>query len=192
MYSYSTWFAETLDPNCESTTTPAGKLRVVTFNVLTDISPTYRIDDLILSHLRWPAILNILKDTDADVIALQEVSASFHKLLMAEPWVRKSYVVSDPFGKTLEPMGNLLLSRIPMRKVEERSYQSQDHGIVKSAVIAETMVNGRRLALAVVHLKAGTAVRILFVNTFDVSLTIICRFSLRIEGRLSWKRRSRC
>jgi endonuclease/exonuclease/phosphatase family metal-dependent hydrolase len=96
------------------------QLKVVSYNVLMDANPElsqYPIDDLLHTEERWPALLRILEQERADVIALQEGTPAFHKRLLAEEWVRRGYHISDCSGNSVKPMGNLLLSRYPFASV---------------------------------------------------------------------------
>jgi exonuclease III len=81
----------------------------------------YPIDDLLHTEERWPALLRILEQESADVIALQEGTPAFHKKLLAEEWVRRGYHISDCSGNSVKPMGNLLLSRYPFASVGMRT-----------------------------------------------------------------------
>lgn len=136
----------------------AVQLKVVSYNVLMDANPElsqYPIDDLLHTEERWPALLRILEQESADVIALQEGTPAFHKKLLAEEWVRRGYHISDCSGNSVKPMGNLLLSRYPFASVEERMYK-QEHGMPKSVLLSVIAVGHLRISVAVVHLKAGT------------------------------------
>ena len=76
-----------------SQTPPAAPrpLRVLTWNLLFDRFSPERIQ----SAQRLPVQLRLLKASQADLIALQEVTPSFYAALLAEPWVRERYWVSE-------------------------------------------------------------------------------------------------
>ncbi|WP_405822394.1 RNA repair domain-containing protein [Streptomyces sp. NBC_00838] len=92
---------------------PAGSIRVLTWNTLWD-----RYDsDRVRTAERRPLLLAALRDSDADVIALQEVERDLLAMLLNAPWVRASYTVgSDPRGREVDDNGLLLLSRLPVRE----------------------------------------------------------------------------
>ncbi|MFD3481683.1 poly(A) polymerase [Streptomyces sp. NPDC058665] len=88
-------------------------LRVLTWNTLWD-----RYDsDRVRTSERRPLLLAALAESDADVIALQEVERDLLTMLLNAPWVRASYTVSsDPRGRDVDDNGLLLLSRLPVRE----------------------------------------------------------------------------
>ncbi|MFD4698151.1 poly(A) polymerase [Streptomyces niveus] len=90
-----------------------GSLRVLTWNTLWD-----RYDsDRVRTAERRPMLLAALAESDADVIALQEVELDLLAMLLNAPWVRASYTVSsDPRGREVDDNGLLLLSRLPVRE----------------------------------------------------------------------------
>lgn len=92
---------------------PAGSIRVLTWNTLWD-----RYDsDRVRTAERRPLLLAALAESDADVIALQEVERDLLAMLLNAPWVRASYTVSsDPRGREVDDNGLLLLSRLPVRE----------------------------------------------------------------------------
>ncbi|MGW6373417.1 poly(A) polymerase [Streptomyces niveus] len=92
---------------------PVGPLRVLTWNTLWD-----RYDsDRVRTAERRPMLLAALAESDADVIALQEVELDLLAMLLNAPWVRASYTVSsDPRGREVDDNGLLLLSRLPVRE----------------------------------------------------------------------------
>ncbi|TXL90351.1 poly(A) polymerase [Streptomyces sp. IB2014 016-6] len=94
-------------------TSPVGSLRVLTWNTLWD-----RYDsDRVHTAERRPLLLAALAESDADVIALQEVERDLFAMLLNAPWVRASYTLSsDPRGRYVDDNGLLLLSRLPVRE----------------------------------------------------------------------------
>jgi len=120
-------------------------LVVATLNVLFD-----RYDDGSLhTARRIPAMLELLAESGADLIALQEVTPRTLAALLAEPWVRRSYAVSDgPLAATVEPYGVVLLSRLPMRA---RLRRAPDGGH-KHTVLATIELAQASLHVAVMHL----------------------------------------
>jgi poly(A) polymerase len=123
------------------------RLTVITFNVLFDLYDA----DLLATERRTPATLALLRDTDADVIALQEVTAPFLRALLAEPWVRERYWLSEgPGASTVTPYGQVLLSRVPLTSLWQRAF-SRD----KRIIAARLAVSGGPLWVATQHLTSN-------------------------------------
>ncbi|GAA3436384.1 RNA repair domain-containing protein [Kutzneria kofuensis] len=119
------------------------RLRVLTWNTLWDRYDADRID----TANRRPRLVAELERADADVIALQEVETGLLTLLLAAPWVRTGYVVSEIGGREVDVNGLLLLSRVPVR--EAGFHVLGPHkGIV--AFVLETA--GGSVAVATTHL----------------------------------------
>ncbi|RKH74675.1 poly(A) polymerase [Corallococcus aberystwythensis] len=113
--------------------TPAA-LTVATFNVLFDLYDA----ELLATERRTPAALALLRETDADVIALQEVTPSFLRTLLAEPWVRERYWLSDgPGAHTVATYGQVLLSRVPLASVWQRVFSRDKRLIAAELRLAE-------------------------------------------------------
>ncbi|QHY97542.1 Endonuclease/Exonuclease/phosphatase family protein [Streptomyces sp. S4.7] len=88
-------------------------LRVLTWNTLWDRYDSGRVH----TAVRRPLLLAALEESDADVIALQEVERELLVILMNAPWVQASYTIgSDPGGRDVDDNGLLLLSRLPVRE----------------------------------------------------------------------------
>ncbi|WP_342380657.1 RNA repair domain-containing protein [Myxococcus stipitatus] len=131
-----------------STKPPAREqLTVVTFNVLFDLYDAELLD----TARRIPAALALLRETDADVIALQEVTAPFLRALLAEPWVREHYWLSDgPEASTVATYGQVLLSRVPFSSLVQRVF-SRD----KRLIAGELRVADGTLWVATPHLTSN-------------------------------------
>lgn len=120
-------------------------LVVVTLNVLFDLYD----DGVLHTERRIPALLELLEQSGADVIALQEVTPRMLAALLAAPWVRRAYEVSDgPGAETVEPYGVVLLSRLPMRA---RLRRAPDGGRKRTVLASLELAQGE-LHVAVVHL----------------------------------------
>jgi poly(A) polymerase len=128
--------------------TPPQELRVVTYNVLGD----ERKPELHVGA-RAPALLEVIRSCEADLIGLQEVTAEFLARLLDEPWVREHFWISDgPSGATLKPYGQLLLSRWPLRRVSCYAFSTS-----KRAISAEVELGDAVLNVVVVHLTSNRA-----------------------------------
>ncbi|MHA7630114.1 poly(A) polymerase [Corallococcus sp. M7] len=143
-------------------------LTVATFNVLFDLYDA----QLLATERRTPAALTLLHETGADVIALQEVTPSFLKALLAESWVRERYWMSDgPGAQTVMPYGQVLLSRVPLASVWQRVF-SRD----KRIITAELHLSGGTLWVATPHL------------TSDRDASGASARAVQVEALLEWAR----
>jgi len=139
-------------------------LRVVTYNVLFDFS--YTVDgrpsssdfgtdnygaDMCFTEIRLPFLMQALENTEADIIALQEVTPEFLKWILLQEWVRQSYYVSDITGSTITPYGNLLLSKLPFKDIHLCHYKIEP----KSFIVANFLINDQLQSFVNIHLKAG-------------------------------------
>ncbi len=122
-------------------------LRIASLNVLVD---HYRPGELDTER-RTAATLETLRDLDADLISLQEVTAPFLKALTGQPWVRERYTLTDrPEGDTVQPLGQLILSRLPTLAAWRCDFSPQ-----KRVIIATVALPGGHAAIAAVHLTSN-------------------------------------
>ena len=119
-------------------------LRIVTYNVLAN--PKY-------GKQRIPRLMSLLKHSRADVIALQEVSWWFLRLLRREKWAYRYNWLPSQYMKTA-PSGLMILSKLPVRKVIYQKIPSQ---MRRGVLIALLQINQRTMALANVHLESMLA-----------------------------------
>ena len=128
------------------TATAVDRIRVLTYNVLFD-----RFDRAIVRTAeRIDRLLSLMEDSDADLIALQEVERPLLTRILAEPWVAGHYAASDgPEGATVDPYGQLLLSRLPLIDVGIARL-----GGNKRHLLATVDLGDRHLSVAVVHLSS--------------------------------------
>ncbi|MCB9795153.1 MAG: DUF504 domain-containing protein [Alphaproteobacteria bacterium] len=132
------WIPATLGP-----ATHRGRLRVFTWNLLFDLYD----DEPVRTEERLPAILAELRRCEADLIGLQEVTPSLLAHIVEDPVLRWRYQLSDVRGETLEPYGQLLLSRFPLRGLGLRRLSR-----TKRLLIASLELSGWPLQVAVLHL----------------------------------------
>ncbi len=118
------------------------RLTVVTFNVWFAEFEFRR---------RTTALLRILRECDAEVIALQEVTPRLLAVLLQTPWIRSRYALSDIFGASVEPYGVLLLSRLP---IHEWRFHPLPTNMDRSLLTATAHVNGAHFTFAAVHLES--------------------------------------
>ncbi|NNB94346.1 DUF504 domain-containing protein [Corallococcus exiguus] len=146
----------------------AAALTVATFNVLFDLYDA----QLLATERRIPAALALLRETNADVIALQEVTPSFLKALLSEPRVREHYWMSEgPGAQTVTPYGQVLLSRVPIASLWQRVF-SRD----KRIIAAELHLSGGALWVATPHL------------TSDRDASGASARAVQVEALLEWAR----
>jgi endonuclease/exonuclease/phosphatase family metal-dependent hydrolase len=121
---------------------PRERLRVVTYNLHRPRNDAKR---------RAPAILADLRSADADVIALQELGRWFADALDESDFVHAGrYAVARFEGEAAVPHRLLLLSRFPIRSTVVQRLAAGD----SSVLVVRLEVNGRRLAVANVHLES--------------------------------------
>eukprot|EP01080_Neovahlkampfia_damariscottae_P007377 gene7377-11699_t len=120
------------------------KLRILTWNILFDIYDK----NIIHTEFRIPEIFKILKESKADIIALQEVTKTFLNELLKEEWIKKKYLISDIDGMTLEPYGVLLLSTIPLDSLTFYKFSEKSKPLISSFF----KFNEKSFGVCVVHL----------------------------------------
>jgi len=100
---------------------------------------------------RFHALMDILKDTDADIIGLQEVTHESLELILEEEWVKDNYFISDITGTTFLSYGVIFLSRIPVKQLELYPLKSL---MGRYVLIAEFNINGQKLLVGTTHLES--------------------------------------
>ena len=119
---FASILAQAAEPSLRSDT---HELRFVTYNVLADEDP---------SGQRVPKLLEILRNTDADIIVLQEVAPWFATILLKEPWVQSCHrPLKD--GKTFIAHEYLVLSRFPILNTESAPLPGNQHRAFFAATI---------------------------------------------------------
>jgi endonuclease/exonuclease/phosphatase family metal-dependent hydrolase len=125
-----------------ASTPPPREVRVVTWNVW--FGPH-------AFRARGTALLAELERRRPDVIALQEVTPALLERIVAAPWIREAYQLSDVDGLTLDGYGVVLLSRLPVRKFRLAAVPSQ---MGRQLVVAELACG---LTIASIHLESTAA-----------------------------------
>ena len=102
---------------------------------------------------RYRALLQVLGESDADVIVLQEVTIGLLDEIMAAAWLRARYCfVRAPFRAEAVPShGVMLLSRLPL--VGATLYPLPTH-MGRSMLAAQIRIEGRPFTFATVHLES--------------------------------------
>lgn len=119
---------------------PRSTLTFLTYNVLGD--PAAGAE-------RFPRLLELIRETDADVVALQEVRPWSLELLWKEPWVRERYEGTTAAGEPFVARGLYILSKLPIEDVAWKLLPSRQFRMV---LVARLRVDGRSLAVGNVHL----------------------------------------
>ncbi len=153
---------------------PPEQLTVATFNVLFDLYDPELLD----THRRTRATLSLLRSVDADLIALQEVTAPFLRALLDLPWVREHYFVSDgPAAETVETYGQVLLSRHPFASLRQYVF-SRD----KRILLGELAFAGGSLWVAAPHLTSDRVSSGAAARTAQLQTLVEWSLSLESEG----------
>jgi endonuclease/exonuclease/phosphatase family metal-dependent hydrolase len=100
---------------------------------------------------RTNALLERLEAVQPEVIALQEVREDLVRALRDAAWARQSYEMSDAVGTTLRSYGNVVLSRLPTRRLELHPFPTI---MGRRLLLAELQVNDGTLGIGVVHLES--------------------------------------
>jgi uncharacterized protein (UPF0248 family) len=129
----------------ESKSQSIDSITIASYNVLIDVHHT----DLIQTQKRLPAILAELRKTDADIIALQEVTPALIDLLLKTDWVQGYFISESPYADKVKPYGNLIMSRFPFQLVE---HQFSGH---KRSLVGRWKFNDNLVHLANVHLTSN-------------------------------------
>jgi len=126
------------------------EVKVLTLNVLFEL---YGDVETYL-QVRMVHLLEELQKSEADIILLQEVTPSFAQLLLNQAWVRERYWSScgDVEIESVEPSGQLTLSRLPMRSV--LCARLSQHKTVILSTISASLGRGTAVIVANVHLTA--------------------------------------
>lgn len=64
---------------------------------------------------RFRALLGVISARRPDIVCLQEIIPESLAMLLAEPWIRDEYRISDARGDTFDSYGVVILSRLPVR-----------------------------------------------------------------------------
>lgn len=110
-----TW-VPAVSPSRGAGVAPGANLRIGTLNVLADCFP-FVVEVMICSPERVAALLQQLRAFDGDIVGLNEVTPNILSKLLADPFIRASYFVSEADTNkettSLGRHGCLLLSKIP-------------------------------------------------------------------------------
>jgi poly(A) polymerase len=82
-------------------------LTIISYNILSNLHDAEKIQ----TDKRLPVILDELLKTNADIIALQEITPESLTFILATDWVKDYFISESPNGNNVKPYGNLLMSR---------------------------------------------------------------------------------
>lgn len=116
-------------------------LRVLTYNVLAD---PLRVPE------RVPPLLTLLREADADIIALQEVAPWFMRLLHEQPWVR-AYHETTVDGVRAFPGGQYILSRYPIRDCSASVLPGRQR---RTVLYADVEIGDMAMRVATTHMES--------------------------------------
>jgi tyrosyl-DNA phosphodiesterase 2 len=100
---------------------------------------------------RLQALLEVIHARRPDVICLQEIIPESLEILLAEPWVRDEYRISDASGATLDAYGVVVLSRLPVRALALHDLPSH---MGRRLLVAEIGAGPHSLVVGTVHLES--------------------------------------
>ncbi|PCJ52020.1 MAG: hypothetical protein COA79_24895 [Planctomycetota bacterium] len=115
------------------------EVKLLTYNVLAD----HKIKDQ-----RLPSLFEILKKSNANIIALQEVAPWFVEELKKEKWF-KNYYVPKKKNKIVYPRGLLILSKEPIEEIEMNFLPSKQR---RAYLIVKTKIKLKTFYVATCHL----------------------------------------
>lgn len=154
--------------DCDATR--GGTIAVATLNVLRDSLGGAR---------RRGAVVDAVRSVDADLVLLQEMTPALTSRLARDPRIRRSYVLSDADGATLDGDGIVIASRLPITSLTRVALPSESR---RSAVVATVQLGakarGPALTVVSVHLEG----RRVNVAARDRQLAVLARLVARRSG----------
>lgn len=100
---------------------------------------------------RFRATIEILKDSNADIIALQEITDASLELLLKDDWIKNNYFISDNSCSTFYSYGVIILSRFPIKNLNLHPLKSI---MGRHVLIAEFEINEQKILIGTTHLES--------------------------------------
>lgn len=100
---------------------------------------------------RTPVILELLKQSNADVIALQEASIEFIVALSEQPWFKDTYSLTKLKDTDSAVRGVIVCTKLPIEKWEYRVLPGPQQ---RAAVLIHTTYLGKKMFIATTHLES--------------------------------------
>lgn len=116
-------------------------LKLVTYNVLADE---------VAVKQRIPALFKLLKESDADIIVLQEVTPWFFKMLYEEPWLKSYHLTTEDNANAVR--GEYVI--LSKQKIQTAVYQKLSGKQQRGTFVAKLKWNGRSLAVGTAHMES--------------------------------------
>ena len=131
------------------------KVRIVCFNVATDTfvkkKPMSHENHKQCHKQRQAATIKLLHNENADVIGLNEVTDTLITSILKEDWVRDSYQISRLQNEDIAAFGNIILSRIPIKRAHTIKLISE---IKRQPDCIEIIINNKTFLITNAHLSA--------------------------------------
>eukprot|EP00927_Polykrikos_kofoidii_P073606 TRINITY_DN69623_c0_g1_i2.p1 TRINITY_DN69623_c0_g1~~TRINITY_DN69623_c0_g1_i2.p1 ORF type:complete len:360 (-),score=40.29 TRINITY_DN69623_c0_g1_i2:100-1179(-) len=157
-----------------------GSVRLATLNVLADCFPWF-IELATASRERYAALVEEIAALDATVIALQEVTPTSITALLASPFVRANYYVTELpslANGTFRVHGCVLLSKLPFAEC----YAVEAGPQSRRPIVGVFSVGGVRVAVCALHTTAYQTPRTRAARADEISGVVTFLRSLGAPG----------
>lgn len=115
---------------------------LMTYNVLAD---------RIAAAERTKSLLEIIRQNQPDIIALQEVAPWFLQELLDQPWIKEAYRAPLFDGEQIAPGGQYILSKFPIQKTDWIILSGSQR---RTAVMVYLDIEGKTFAVATSHMES--------------------------------------
>jgi len=100
---------------------------------------------------RLPTLMKLMKESNVDVICIQEAIVPFMDELLQQDWVRDEYYSSHIKFKYPSEYDVRIISKIPFQNI---SYWKIPSNMGRKLLVAEYSINGSQFAVATIHLES--------------------------------------
>jgi endonuclease/exonuclease/phosphatase family metal-dependent hydrolase len=117
------------------------ELKLVSYNIWGALKDTTL--PLFAFDIRSDAVNDLLREQDADIIFLQEVSEQWLDYLQSQDWIRKNYYCTEKNGKRITTtfgISNVIFSKLPLANVTAYGLLSMQ---MDEALYVETIINNQ-------------------------------------------------
>ncbi len=123
-------------------------IKIISYNILFDYFEQNKIESI----TRYEHIVSLLRESNADIIALQEVTDLFLDFLLTEKWVQDNYYICDiKKGKSISPYGQYFLCKLPF------TFYYYEFNYDKKFSIMHINSNEMSIAISNIHLTSNRA-----------------------------------
>jgi len=112
--------AEETKPKLEAPAAKSETLKVLTYNVLADE---------VNAGQRVLALFKILKESDADIIVLQEVAPWFFRKMHEEPWLKNYHLIAGDGSNAVRGEYAILGKDKPLNEGKKDAFPSDHFGL---------------------------------------------------------------